>query len=102
MFQSPSETSDIILNYAVTWPISEVELNDGFALGKAEGVIDGFNEDDIVGVVDVDNEGLSDGDDDVILALGKVEGFNEGDIVGVIGLDGDAEGSPSISSGFCL
>ena len=29
LFQSPSETSDIILNYAVTWPISEVELNDG-------------------------------------------------------------------------
>ena len=29
LFQLPSETSDIILNYAVTWPISEVELNDG-------------------------------------------------------------------------
>ena len=28
-FQSPSDTSDIILNYAVTWPISEVEFDGG-------------------------------------------------------------------------
>ena len=29
LFQLPSETSDTFLNYAITWPISEVELNDG-------------------------------------------------------------------------